>query len=160
MDYFKVFPRKQLLNFYKESLRKELDMEELYVFGTGNAQAVRCYNTCFALKDGEEFFMVDAGGGNGILKILEDMKVELSQIHHIFVTHEHTDHILGIVWMVRMIATAMKKGNYEGQLRIYCHHELTDTISTLCRLTLQGKFYKMIGERIFLVPVEDGVSEG
>lgn len=156
MDYFKVFPRKQLLNFYKESLRKELDMEELYVFGTGNAQAVRCYNTCFALKDGEEFFMVDAGGGNGILKILEDMKVELSQIHHIFVTHEHTDHILGIVWMVRMIATAMKKGNYEGQLRIYCHHELTDTISTLCRLTLQGKFYKMIGERIFLVPVEDG----
>ena len=55
-----------------------------------------------------------------------------------------------------MIATAMKKGNYEGQLRIYCHHELTDTISTLCRLTLQGKFYKMIGERIFLVPVEDG----
>ena len=131
-------------------------MEELYVFGTGNAQAVRCYNTCFAIKDGEEFFMVDAGGGNGILRILEDMKVDLCHIHHIFVTHEHTDHILGIVWMVRMIATAMKKGNYEGELRIYCHQGLTDTISTLCRLTLQGKFYKMIGDRIFLVPVEDG----
>ena len=39
-------------------------MEELYVFGTGNAQATRCYNTCFAIKDGDEFFMVDAGGGN------------------------------------------------------------------------------------------------
>ena len=46
-------------------------MEELYVFGTGNAQATRCYNTCFAIKDGDEFFMVDAGGGNGILGILE-----------------------------------------------------------------------------------------
>ena len=23
-------------------------MEKLYVFGTGNAQATRCYNTCFA----------------------------------------------------------------------------------------------------------------
>ena len=131
-------------------------MEELYVFGTGNAQAVRCYNTCFAIKDGEEFFMVDAGGGNGILGILEQMQVDLSRIHHIFVTHEHTDHILGIVWMVRMIATAMKKGAYEGTLQIYCHPDLTDTISTLCRLTLQSKFYKMIGDRIFLVPVEDG----
>ena len=115
-------------------------MEELYVFGTGNAQAVRCYNTCFAIKDGEEFFMVDAGGGNGILGILEQMQVDLSRIHHIFVTHEHTDHILGIVWMVRMIATAMKKGTYEGTLQIYCHPDLTDTISTLCRLTLQSKF--------------------
>lgn len=84
-------------------------MEKLYVFGTGNAQAVHCYNTCFALKDEDEFFMVDAGGGNGILKILEEMNVDLSHIHHIFVTHEHTDHILGIVWMIRMIAAAMKK---------------------------------------------------
>ena len=131
-------------------------MEELYVFGTGNAQATHCYNTCFAIKDGNEFFMVDAGGGNGILGILEKMNVDMSHIHHIFVTHEHTDHILGIVWMVRMIATAMKKGKYEGELRIYCHPGLVDTISTLCRLTLQGKFYKMIGEQIFLIPVEDG----
>lgn len=30
-------------------------MEKLYVFGTGNAQAVHCYNTCFALKDEDEF---------------------------------------------------------------------------------------------------------
>ena len=129
-------------------------MEELYVFGTGNAQATRCYNTCFAIKDGDEFFMVDAGGGNGILGILEKMNVDMAHIHHIFVTHEHTDHILGIVWMVRMIATAMKKGKYEGELRIYCHPGLADTISTLCRLTLQGKFYKMIGEQIFLIPVD------
>ena len=80
-----------------------MPMEELYVFGTGNAQATRCYNTCFAIKDGDEYFMVDAGGGNGILRILEDMDVDLCHIHSIFVTHEHTDHILGIVWMVRMV---------------------------------------------------------
>lgn len=131
-------------------------MEQLYVFGTGNAQAINCYNTCFALKDGEEYFMVDAGGGNGILKILDDMKVDLNHIHHIFVTHQHTDHILGIVWMVRMIATGMNKGTYKGDLQIYCHPELADIISTLCRLTVQEKLYKMIGESIFLVPVEDG----
>lgn len=40
-------------------------MEELYVFGTGNANATHYYNTCFALRDGDQYFMVDAGGGNG-----------------------------------------------------------------------------------------------
>lgn len=37
----------------------------LYVFGTGNATMTRYYNTCFAIRSGEEYFMTDAGGGNG-----------------------------------------------------------------------------------------------
>lgn len=132
-------------------------MEQLYVFGTGNAAVTRCYNTCFALRNPSgDFFMVDAGGGNGILRILEDMNVSLDQIHHIFVTHEHTDHILGIVWMVRFIATRIKTGIYEGDLNIYCHEDLIPVIDTICRLTLQGKLYKVIGCRIHLIPVQDG----
>ena len=89
-------------------------MEQLYIFGTGHAAVIRNYNTCFALRDGDEYFMTDAGGGNRILGILQDMDIPLDHIHHIFVTHEHTDHILGIVWMVRMVAAAMKKGKYEA----------------------------------------------
>lgn len=132
-------------------------MEQLYVFGTGNAAVTRCYNTCFAIRNQSgDFFMTDAGGGNGILGILEDMEVPLDQIHHIFVTHEHTDHILGIVWMVRFIATRIKSGSYTGDLNIYCHSDLVPTIDTLCRLTLQGKIYKVIGDRIHLIPVHDG----
>lgn len=130
--------------------------ESLYVFGTGNATVTHFYNTCFAIRTGEEYFMVDTGGGNGILGILDEMKVPLHGIHHIFITHEHTDHLLGIVWMVRMIGTAMKKGRYEGTLSIYCHDELTETIKTICRLTLQKKFYDLIGRQILLIPVSDG----
>ena len=138
-----------------------LPCEQLYVFGTGNAAVTHCYNTCFAIRTetqpGQtEFFMVDAGGGNGILGILDQMQVPLTQIHHIFVTHEHTDHILGIVWMVRMIGTQMKKGTYEGTLSIYCHDGLVETIKTLCRLTLQKKFCDLIGTQILLIPVTDG----
>ena len=44
-----------------------MDRELLYVFGTGNAAVTNLYNTCFALRDSDEYFMVDAGGGNGIL---------------------------------------------------------------------------------------------
>lgn len=132
-------------------------MEQLYVFGTGNAVVTRYYNTCFAVKNPDgQYFMVDTGGGNGILRVLEDMDVDMNDIHHIFLTHEHTDHLLGILWLIRLIATKMKKGSYQGSLNIYCHADLTETITTICRLTLQGKFFNMIGERIFLVPVADG----
>ena len=55
----------------------------LYVFGTGNATMTRYYNTCFAIRSGEEYFMTDAGGGNGILRILEEMQVPLNRIHHL-----------------------------------------------------------------------------
>lgn len=131
-------------------------MEQLYVFGTGNAAVTHYYNTCFAIRDEERYFMVDTGGGNGILRILEEMGIGYGQIHDIFITHEHTDHLLGIVWMVRFISTRMLNGTYEGDLNIYCHEDLAPSVDTICRLTLQGKFYKMIGQRIHLIPVHDG----
>ena len=130
-------------------------MEQLYVFGTGNAAVTRCYNTCFAVRTGDSYFMVDAGGGNGILRILKDMDISLDQIHHMFVTHEHSDHILGVVWMIRMIASRMIAGKYEGNFYIYCHDQLTDTIAALCRLTQQQKICRLI----WLMPVTDGQTE-
>lgn len=45
--------------------------ERLIILGTGNAAVTRCYNTCFAIEKGEDYFLVDAGGGNGILTQLE-----------------------------------------------------------------------------------------
>lgn len=130
-------------------------MERLIALGTGNAIVTKCYNTCFALEDNGEYFLVDAGGGNGILRNLEKAGISLDQIHHIFVTHEHCDHLLGMVWLIRMIATVMKKEKYVGKLFIYCHQGLTETIRTMAQLTLQKKLTKLIGERIILVPVKD-----
>ena len=102
-------------------------MERLIMLGTGNALVTRCYNTCFAIQDDDEYFLVDAGGGNGIMRQLQDADISMAQIHHIFLTHEHTDHLLGMIWMIRMIATKMRREQYEGNLRIYCHNALVET---------------------------------
>ena len=96
-------------------------MEKLTVLGTGYAMAMRCYNTCFALHEKEEVLLVDAGGGNGILVQLQNAKIDPKQIHHIIVTHEHTDHILGVVWMIRKIGTMILDGSYNDSLHIWCH---------------------------------------
>ena len=129
--------------------------ETLILLGTGNATVTRCFNTCFAIKRGEEYFLVDTGGGNGIMTQLEKANIPMESIHEIFMSHEHTDHLLGLIWLIRMIATKMKKGQYEGNLNIYCHADLKEIILTITRLTVQAKFFNMIGERIFIHPVED-----
>ena len=47
-------------------------MEKLIVLGTGNASVTKCYNTCSIIQDKKgRYFMIDAGGGNGILTQLE-----------------------------------------------------------------------------------------
>jgi ribonuclease Z len=131
-------------------------MEKLIMLGTGNATVTKCYNTCFAIYNGEEYFLVDTGGGNGILSQLEKAEIPLEFIHEIFVSHEHTDHILGLIWLIRVIATKMKQGKYHGNLNIYCHEALINTIMTIARLTVQNKFFVYIGDRILLHPVTDG----
>lgn len=129
---------------------------KLVILGTGNASALKCYNTCFAVMDGKKCFLVDAGGGNRILKVLEDAGIELNGIHDLFITHEHIDHLLGAVWLIRMIGQKMNQGKYEGELRIYCHSGLIETIRTITVLTIQKKVTDLIGERILLIPLEDG----
>ncbi len=131
-------------------------MEELIVLGTGNAAVTRCYNTCFALRCGAEYLLVDAGGGNGILSILEQQDIPLKHIHHIFVTHAHSDHILGVPWLIRMIGTRINQGKYEGDLTIYCHRELEEAIRTITSLTVQAKVCRHFGSRIRFQIVENG----
>ncbi len=73
------------------------------MLGTGNAHCTRCYNTCFTLQDADGgILLVDAGGGNGILVQMERAGLRIEDVHDIFVTHAHTDHLLGVVWIVRM----------------------------------------------------------
>ena len=82
-------------------------MDRLTALGTGNAAVTRCYNTCFLLDLPQGYLLCDAGGGNGILSQLEKAGVDLAQIHHLILTHAHSDHLLGAVWVVRMVAAAL-----------------------------------------------------
>jgi len=133
--------------------------ERLIILGTGNAAVTRCYNTCFAIQKGNDYFLVDAGGGNGILTQLEKAEIGLEQIHDIFISHEHTDHLLGLIWLIRMIAAKIRSGKYEGNLNIYCHPQLNKTAMIIVKLTLPEKFVKLIGERIFFRIVKDGKAK-
>lgn len=129
---------------------------KLTILGTGNATVTECYNTCFALSEDHRHFLVDAGGGNQILCILKDTQIPLEEIHDIFITHEHIDHLLGLFWLIRMIGQKMNQRKYEGDVRIYCHSGLISTITTIAELTIMKKVTQHIGGRIQLIPLESG----
>jgi len=129
---------------------------KLTMLGTGNAGVKNLYNTCFALSEGENHFLVDAGGGNRILKILDEVKIPLTGIHDIFVTHEHVDHLLGVIWLIRMVGQKMGQDKYGGDLRIYCHRQLADVIRTITQMTIQKKLTDYFDDRIKFIPLNDG----
>ena len=143
---------------------------KLTILGTGNALVADCYNTCFVISDDSansqmvdekgntKYFMVDAGGGNGILTQLKAAGINWMDVRHIFVTHKHLDHIMGIIWMVRMICQHMRSGKYEGEAWIYGHQEVIDLVRTISSALIQAKDIAMLDNRLHLVVVEDGES--
>ena len=133
-------------------------MKKLYVLGTGYALATNCYNTCFALRNDAGTLLVDAGGGNGILAQMEKAKLNFADVHHMIVTHAHCDHVLGVVWVIRKIATMMTGGKYEGNFTIYCHESVEEGVKAMCRFTLQKKFTKLFDDRILFEKITDGAQ--
>lgn len=129
---------------------------ELLMLGTGNAMVTNCYNTCFAIRYNTNYFLVDAGGGNGILRQMEQANMDIRNLHDMFVTHGHTDHVLGAIWVIRKIASMMENNTYDGIFTIYCHDVVKKMLETFCEMMLTTKLLRYIGQRILITEVRDG----
>ena len=126
---------------------------QITMLGTGNATVSQIYNTCFVLQTPSTLMLVDAGGGNGILAQLKKVNVQISDIHHLFVTHAHTDHVLGVIWVIRMVAQC--KG-YKGLLHVYGNDKVMKVIKTIIDMILAKKQLTKVAERVVFHQLEDG----
>ena len=136
---------------------------KIHFLGTGAGGVIDCYNTCFVIENNNEYFLVDGGGGNLILKQLRDANIKLNDIHNIFITHNHTDHILGLVWVIRSIVTLLRfgkshGGEYIGNLNIYGSDESIKVLHHLIDL-LFPPARQFFGNRINFNIVEDRQEE-
>lgn len=125
---------------------------KLTMLGTGNALVTKCYNTCFVLNENNEYLLVDGGGGNQILSQLEQAKISCGDLHNIFVTHKHIDHILGIVWVIRIILQNHKN---EGEYYVYGHKEVIEILENMCRTLIREKETKLIGTVLKFITIEN-----
>lgn len=132
---------------------------KLTMLGTGHGTATECYNTCFALNENDnEYFLVDAGGGNGILKQLKEANIDIENIKNIFISHTHSDHILGAFWLVRVIARKYLSEGYEKELYIYGNDEVVNALRKIIDVLLPPRFMELANKYIKLIKVNEGES--
>ena len=129
---------------------------KLTILGTGHGTATECYNTCFTISKSEKYFLVDAGGGNGILKQLKTAQIPYDKLIGMFVSHTHTDHIMGAIWIIRVIARKYLVENYEKPFTIYGNNEVIKAIRQVCDAVLPPKFNNLFDNKIKLKEVDTG----
>ncbi len=71
--------------------------------------------------------------GDGILNQMEKVNLKFVDFHDIFVTHAHTDHLLGVVWVIRM---ALEE---KQCLRVWSHRKVLNLLNHICRQILPSK---------------------
>ncbi len=106
-------------------------MSSIKMLGTGHGFVFDLYNTCFLLKNNDDFLLVDTGGGAEIVRRLKQSYIELKDIQNIFISHCHTDHILGLMWILKKMSKIFGKETYKEKLNIYCNREVAKAIPAI-----------------------------
>jgi len=119
-------------------------MEKIIMLGTGNGATLDLYNTCFLLQNDKGNFLVDTGGSIEIVKRLKQLNINLLDINHIFISHNHTDHILGLIWMFKKIAIPAMNGEIKNKINIYCNDVVYESIVGISKYTLPGKLSEAV----------------
>lgn len=132
--------------------------EKIIMLGTGNALVTHIYNTCFVLTDGQTPLLVDAGGGNGVMAQMERAGVDFADIHDVFVTHAHTDHIMGVIWVIRFFVQRRKKGLCHGTLHIWSHDEPIRILNYCAENMLGEKLFRQMNDCVTFHRLGDGES--
>lgn len=128
------------------------------MLGTGSAFPSNSYNTCFIIKTPRLLWLTDGGGGYGIFDALSRAEIEPGALHHIFVTHSHTDHIFGIVWLLRKIVHLRMQGLYSEMLHVYANPETARALTEICRLTFLDSYFRVLQEVMEISDASEGCS--
>ena len=129
---------------------------KLTLLGTGDAIVTDCYNTCFVLSEGDEAFLTDGGGGIALLHQLKAANIDWHSIKNIFVTHKHIDHLLGIIWIMRVICDAMNHNKYDGTVNLYAHEEVVGLLRDMAQKLFKSKDFGFVDNGMNLITVADG----
>ena len=128
-------------------------MNKLTMIGTGHGFVHELYNTCFVINDR---FLIDTGGSADIVKNLKLAGINLSDIHDVFISHSHTDHILGLFWLLKKITGMYRSETYIGKLNIYCNDEVALAIKDIYKHLFPDVYVDLINEYMNIIVVNDG----
>lgn len=119
-------------------------MSKIIMLGTGNGGTMNLYNTCFAIENNQGVFLIDTGGSIEIIKRLKQTDIKLNDIKNIFISHSHTDHILGLIWMFKKMSIMAMHGEIKEKINIYCNDVVYDAIKGVSSYILPPMLMEVI----------------
>lgn len=131
-------------------------MEKIIMLGTGNGGTIDLYNTCFAIQNENGNFLVDTGGSIEIMKRLNQVNIDYKLIRHIFISHSHTDHILGIFWLFKKISRNVMHGEIKERINVYCNDVVFESIKEVAKHILPDKLMDAIYSIVDFKVLNDG----
>lgn len=131
-------------------------MSKITMLGTGSGGVMNLYNTCFVIRNEEGVFLVDTGGSIEIVKRLRKANIKLEEIKNIFISHSHTDHILGLIWMFKKMGRMAIHGEIKEKINIYCNDVCYEAIKGVSSYVLQDVLMDAIYNVVNFTILNDG----
>lgn len=126
-------------------------MKTISFLGTGVGMGHNSNTVSMLLEDETTNILLDTSGGHQIIGALHKMKRDPLQIQNIFITHHDSDHILGLIPLIR----AIRDDTDRTRRRIYCSKEVNQAVESLFAFTARRHF-TIAREFTDIVIVEDG----
>lgn len=130
-------------------------MTEITMLGTGNGATLDLYHTCFTIQNEKGVFLIDTGGSIEVIKRLYDANIKLEEIKNIFISHSHTNHILGLIWMFKRMGVMIIHGEIKGKINIYCNDVVEEAIKGVANYILSPRLIKAIDSVANFVVLND-----
>ncbi len=124
-------------------------MRKLTFLGTGHGMPKRSAGSAFFLSDGSSKLLMDCAGGYEIIARLHSANIGRNDLTNIFITHHDSDHILGIVPLMRLLSKTDQKVN------LYCNSETLSAIESLFTFVAK-KHWELAQSNLNIVVVEGG----
>jgi len=129
---------------------------KITMLGTGNGGTLDLYNTCFVIQNEQGVFLIDTGGSIEIIKRLKQSGIKLEEMKNIFISHSHTDHILGLIWMFKKMSRMAMHGNIKEKIHIYCNDVVYEAIRGISSYVLPSVLMEAIDNITDFVVLNDG----
>lgn len=125
-------------------------MKKLTFLGTGHGMPIQSSCSAIFLEEGMTNILFDASGGQDILHRFYDVGRKPEEVENIFITHYDSDHILGIVALVRAWYSASEK----RKRRLFCSAEVFAAIESLFAYTAK-KHWQGVKESLECIIITD-----
>lgn len=124
-------------------------MNQLVFLGTANGVPTASTCTAIQLETDATNLLFDTGGGHEILRAFRSANKNPADIQNIFISHYDSDHILGIVPLVRVFIMEPKKRT------VYCSADVMKATEAIFMYT-GNRHYKKVREFLKFDIVGDG----